>query len=285
MRVPTVEEVRDLLSSHLPAGPTGPVAVLGEGLDNAAFAVDGLVVRFAKEPDAAERAAAVVREARVLAVAARVSPVPVPVPVLALPDRGCLAYRRLPGVPLIEVRDRADPIAVAEVLADLLRALHAVPLADVDDVLAADDEPLAAWRADAVEQYADAREHVPDRYRPAIEEFLAAAPPPAADTTVFSHNDLGIEHVLVDPATGTVSGVIDWTDAGLVDPAADCGRVLRDLGPAALYVVLAGRGGGLRDRAGFYARCGVLEDLAHGLRTGQPSYVDKSIDALAWLFP
>jgi len=51
---------------------------------------------------------------------------------------------------------------------------------------------------------------------------------------VFSHNDLGIEHVLGTPATAAVTGVIDWGDAALIDPACDFGLLYRDLGAAAL---------------------------------------------------
>src|SRR3954463_6181135 len=105
---PTVEQGRDLARRRLRGEPASSVALLGEGYDNVAFAVDDLVVRFVKEPDAAARAEQVRREARVLAVATAVSPVPVPVPVLALPDPGCLAYRRLPGVPLIDIRRDVD---------------------------------------------------------------------------------------------------------------------------------------------------------------------------------
>jgi hypothetical protein len=41
----------------------------------------------------------------------------------------------------------------------------------------------------------------------------------------------------------------------------------------------------LQERAHFYARCSVFEDLAYGLQTGRDTYVDKSLAALAWLFP
>jgi aminoglycoside phosphotransferase (APT) family kinase protein len=108
---------------------------------------------------------------------------------------------------------------------------------------------------------------------------------------VFSHNDLGIEHVLVDPGTWTVTGVIDWSDAAIVDPAVDFGRLYRDLGPAATRAAMAGYRSGLNDlgalaeRAAFYARCSVFEDLAYGISTGRDAYVDKSLAAMAWLFP
>ena len=120
--------------------------------------------------------------------------------------------------------------------------------------------------------------------------FLAAPPPAGGYTLVFSHNDLGVEHVLVDPAW-TVTGVIDWTDAALVDPAYDFGLLYRDLGPDAVdaavrtYRTSVDNIGALRERAAFYARCSVLEDLAYGLGSGQTRYVDNSIAALAWLFP
>jgi aminoglycoside phosphotransferase (APT) family kinase protein len=123
-----------------------------------------------------------------------------------------------------------------------------------------------------------------------VEAFLAAPPPDSGtDTLVFSHNDLGIEHVLVDPATATVTGVIDWSDAALADPACDFGLLYRDLGPAALAAALteyrAGDAAALRERTAFYARCSLLEDLAYGTQTGQNAYTDKSLAALEWLFP
>jgi aminoglycoside phosphotransferase (APT) family kinase protein len=74
---------------------------------------------------------------------------------------------------------------------------------------------------------------------------------------VFCHNDLGIEHVLVAPDSGAITGVIDWSDAALTDPARDFGLVHRDLGPAALAAALtnypAGDTAALRERAAFYA--------------------------------
>ena len=139
------------------------------------------------------------------------------------------------------------------------------------------------------------------RFRPRIAAFLHATPPEPTHEIVFSHNDLGIEHVLVDAATLTVSGVIDFSDAALDDPSYDFGLILRDLGPNALAAALAGYAASLPTdadaidrsaadvtapaRAGFYARCSVLEDLRYGIDTGRLSYVSKSIAALDWLFP
>jgi hypothetical protein len=41
----------------------------------------------------------------------------------------------------------------------------------------------------------------------------------------------------------------------------------------------------LEERALFYARSSLFEDLAYGIQTGQDKYVHKSLAAMAWLFP
>lgn len=109
--------------------------------------------------------ALVVRQARLLRAVASLSPLPVPVPAFVDPGAGCLAYARLPGVPLLVV------------------------------------PPPSGACADV---------------RPA-----------------FTHGDLAIEHVLVAPASGAVTGIIHWSDAARTDPAVDFGRIERDLGAAA----------------------------------------------------
>jgi hypothetical protein len=45
-------------------------------------------------------------------------------------------------------------------------------------------------------------------------------PPLRADACVM-HNDIGAEHVLLDAATGRVTGLIDFADLAVGDPAGD----------------------------------------------------------------
>ncbi len=84
------------------------------------------------------------------------------------------------------------------------------------------------------------------------------------------------------------TGIIDWNDAAIVDPAFP---LYRDLGPAALRVAVrryrtdANDVGTLSERSIFYARCSVFEDLAYGMETRRDKYVDKSLAAMEWLFP
>jgi aminoglycoside phosphotransferase (APT) family kinase protein len=262
------------------------VVRIGAGLDNVAYEVNGeLVVRFAVPPDP-ER---LVREARLLTAVARVSPLPVPVPRFTAPERGCLAYVRLPGVPLLDLprgRRAEHAAAIGATLGELLAALHTVPPDWMTALVGTDHHPLGEWLDEAAELFETVAEQVPPARRPAIEAFLGASPPDEQYTPVFSHNDLGIEHVLVDPTAWTVTGIIDWSDAAIVDPAYDVGLLYRDLGPDALRSALRRmEADALHDRAVFYARCSVFEDMAYAAQTGRDAYLDKSLAALDWLFP
>jgi hypothetical protein len=276
--VETGERVRALVAAHLPGYQVESLTRLGAGLDHVADEVNGdLIVRFGTGADAD-------REARLLTAVGNFSPLPVPVPCFT--DAGCLAYPKLPGVPLLEAAG-VDGVPVAAALGGLLSALHAAPVERMAKLVATDDLPMDEWRREARETYASVSSHIPSAYLRRVEAFLETPPPDDPEALAFSHNDLGIEHVLVDPLTAAVTGVIDWSDAAIVDPAFDFGLIHRDLGPAALAAALAAYGAapaGLRVRAVFYARCTVFEDLAYGLETGRERYVAKSLVALEWLF-
>ncbi|AEV84967.1 Bifunctional AAC/APH [Actinoplanes sp. SE50] len=272
-------DVRRLIATALPDYRVESVSVLGQGLDNVAYEINGdLIVRLSKTPDASRT----VREARLLTEVRRFAPLPVPEPVLTLAEQGCLAYRKLPGVPLLDLPAAGQPERIIAALRDFLAALHAIAPERLAGLADADEQAPSEWLEEAAETYAFISHRIPASYRPRVDAFLSAEPPPAGDTLVFSHNDLGIEHVLIDPATSQVTGIIDWSDAALVDPAHDPGRLYRDLGPAALP---ADQSPAVHDRAIFYARCGVLEDFAYGVETGRTRYTEKSLNALAWLFP
>lgn len=281
-------DVRAVLAGHLPEMRVASIASLGEGLDHVGYLVNGdLIVRFGK---ASEGAAGVEREARLLEVVAAISPLPVPEPVVVAADEGCLVYRRLPGVPLLELLERercAHAGAVATALGRLLRELHATPLDRLSGLVEREDFPPSQDLEDAAGHVEIAAGAIPASYRRAVDAFLAEPPPAAGTRLVFSHNDLGIEHVLVEPAGGAVTGIIDWSDAALVDPAADFGLILRDLGPHALDAALAAYAPAddlPRDRVLFHARCALLEDLAYGIEEARPAYAEKSLAGLGRLF-
>lgn len=289
-----VGDVRSVVVAHMPDYQVHSVVQLGEGCDNTAYEVNGeLIVRFRKEPDPARRAARVHHEARLLAAVAGISPLPVPEPRFSVAEQGCLAYFKIPGLPLLDMphpQRLAHGTSIAATLGELLTAMHAVPVDRLADLVGRDDRPLAQWRREAAETYATVGREMPAAHRRSAEAFLNAPPPDDRYALVFSHNDLGIEHVLIDPIAGTVTGIIDWSDAAIVDPAYDFGLLYRDLGTAAVDVAIRSYRTSvndvvtLRERAVFYAKCKVFEDLAYGIETEHDKYVDKCLVAMDWLF-
>jgi aminoglycoside phosphotransferase (APT) family kinase protein len=175
------------------------------------------------------------------------------------------------------------PEGFATQIGAFIDRLHALPIETALHVVEHDVWPNSEWLCAANEEFAAVAQHVPEEFHRAIERFLAAPVPAEPGEFVFCHNDLGIEHVLVDPETREITGVIDWADAAIADPAIDLARLYRDLGPSVLDLLCDDASA--RERARFYGRCTVFEDIAYGLDTGRHTYVDNSLNALRWLFP
>lgn len=283
-----IEEIRRTIARHLPDGDRRAIEALGEGADHVAYDIDGEVIaRLSKDPDVARRATATRREADLLAVVAEWSTLPVPTVLFSDPGAGVVGYRKVAGVPLLE-HPVAAPERLAPPLAAFLNRLHRTPLERVGHLVERDTYALAAYRADAVGDYEEVGDHLPVSGRRLVEDFLQQPPPPEPAALAFCHNDLGSEHLLVDPASGTLTGVIDWADAAIADPAHDLALLYRDLGPTAFHRILARYDAPWSDRdtarAVFIARCALLEDIAYGMRTGARSYASAGLDHLARTF-
>ena len=264
-------EIVALLARHLPSYEVRCVATVGEGLDNAAYEVNGeLIVRVSKEPDPAVRSEATRREAAVLAAVAGLSTLAVPDPVFADAEAGVIAYFKLPGLPMID-HPVAEPARLAPALGAFLGGLHRAPLEEVEHLVERDSYPLVVWLEDAERDYRQISRRLPAAYRRLVETFLGSTPPAESRAEAFCHNDLGAEHVLVDAGANVVTGIIDWADAAITDSVRDLALIYRDLGPEVFEPTLAHHGGRFdgadRERAVFYARCKLLEDVAYGLRT------------------
>jgi aminoglycoside phosphotransferase (APT) family kinase protein len=283
------DEIRASLARHLPGYEVCSVARLGEGLDNVSYEVNGeLIIRASKETDPARRSESTRREADLLAVVAELSTLPVPEPVFADVEAGVLAYIKLPGLPLM-YHPVAEPARLAPALGGFLGRLHQAPVERVEELVERDSYPLSAWLRDAERDYQETSAHLPVAARCQVEGFLGHTLPEEPRVEAFCHNDLGAEHVLVDLGASAITGIIDWTDAAISDPARDLAPIYRDLGPEVFERTLAHYGGKFddadRERAVFYARCKLLEDVAYGLSTpGARRYAEAGLARLARTF-
>jgi aminoglycoside phosphotransferase (APT) family kinase protein len=254
------------LARHAPGHRVADLHELGSGLDHDTFVVDDLVVRVSGSVTAS-------READLLALVADRVPLPVPVPRFADAQLGVLAYPLLPGRSLL---GRRPPPNAAADLGRFLRDLHHIDPAEVGDRAPVDPADPDAWLADLADL---------DSPRRLLDVVHGGRPRPARER-VLAHADLGAEHILVHK--GEISGVIDWADAAVTDPALDFARLHRDFGPAFLDDTLTAYGGGSPDflaRITFFARCAALEDLAYGRKRGREDYRQAAERSIAWLFP
>ena len=247
------ERASRALRAHAPELIDVEIVELGHGLDNVAYAVGNLVLRVGD-------GGRVGREARLLEVIAAHVSIPIPVPRFADADAGVLGYERLPGRPLL---GRSPPAGTAQRLGRFLRDLHAVDPATVADLVPSEEADPRAWLDDL---------EGPDE----LIRMLHATCPPRSPHRVVAHADLGAEHVL--ELDGTLTGVIDWSDAAVTDPALDFARLYRDFGPAFLDQLLRVYGPlpGAMPRVEFFACCAALEDLAYGQATGRREYVTNA---------
>lgn len=255
------------------------------------FAVEpDWIFRFPRNPVVARDLA---REQRLLPVVSRHVPFAVPrfEWIGRFRERPFAGYRRIPGRPLRS--DDVDDVLAVE-LAHALDALHSVPRGPVRQALGVEGS-CEEWRA----RYAELRELFSLRIAPLLSEELAAAAlrgfgrflerdSRTLEQTVLVHNDLGTEHLLVDPSVGRLVGIIDFEEAGLGDPAIDLVGLWLDCGLEVMEGVLratAQHGSEpLRDRMRFYAWMSAVHTMLFALEEDRPQLFEDGVRALRlWL--
>ncbi len=233
---------RQLVATRFPEVAPQRVELLGVGWDNVAYLFDDArVFRFAQRAFAAQFLKS---EAEWLPRLAPHLPAPVPVPrwygeVPELHPYPFAGYALLTGTTACRAGlDGAGRAALAAPLGAFLRALHGIAVDASDrasapgDVIGRTDlvrrAPLLLERLDEIGAALDAA--LAARVRAAV-EALATTSPWTADA-VWVHGDFYLRHLLIAPG-GDLSGVIDWGDLHLGDPALDLSIAWSFLPPSA----------------------------------------------------
>jgi aminoglycoside phosphotransferase (APT) family kinase protein len=97
-------------------------------------------------------------------------------------------------------------------------------------------------------------------------------------TPRLTHADLGPAHIL--SRGGELTGVIDWSDARIGDPALDFAWALNGAPAAFAEAVLgayASDDHSLPDRALFFHRLGPWYELHYGVHFDHPAYVESGL--------
>jgi aminoglycoside 2''-phosphotransferase len=264
--------IPDLQISSLRAGEDGLV-------NDVLIVNEELVFRFARD-EAGRRS--LDREAQLLAfVRPRVD---LPVPEVIQQHADCIVYRFIPGVPLDRQRllaqDASTRRGLLEQLGTFLHELHSLPGGAIEAITGPVETSLGRWEGYEQLYKAAERELLPlmmgwarawvrELFHPVLEGGLDLAYSPAV-----VHGDLTPYHLCFDPAAHRLSGVIDFGNAGLGDPAVDLGSLILAFGEGLLWQIedVYPRMAGMVDRARFYAATLELRWALAAVRSRDPAW-------------
>lgn len=284
-----------LLAARYPDFPMRSVEPMQQGWDSVTLLVNGdTVFRFARRPGVEQGLA---REARLLPRLAPTLPVAVPrfTYVGGDPASGAVAfvgYPLLPGAPLaLDGYLPSQVDALVGRLGAFLSALHAFPTAEAAALGVPGGGAAEDWRDEYAALYADFRAHCfalldeRERARAAAlwEDYLDDAENFAFSPALI-HRDLSPEHLLRDPATATLTGVIDWGDASIGDPAHDFTGITRAFGRPFAERVLAGYAHPAAEsfwrRVAFYGAIVPFYAIRFGQLSGDEGYIAHGLELL-----
>ncbi len=232
-----METVSEMIVSRCHGWVVESIESLGAGNFCSAYLVNHpWVFRFAKHDEAA---ASLLREFRLLPRLANRFDLRIPSPQLLSVDRppAFMAYPMLPGPALTQERylrsAESERQRCAGQLASFLIRMHATDLVTarecgipVTDYPSRYDDLLARARKHLFVKLAEREcafvEHAVEKY---LETLAAAEVRP-----VLLHGDLGPNHVLYDERCGSISGIIDFGDMTIGDPAWDLVYIYEDYG-------------------------------------------------------
>ena len=233
-----------ILARHLPSATQASLEPFGSGDFTLAFKQGNQVIRVARHLEAAD---ALKRESCVLAKIATKLPLPVPQPTYFAPPE-CppfTVHREIVGETLTREEWENMPTALREKaaadLARFLRALHSLPV-EIGLTCGVVKLDLAELASSLLRKSANTiRGLLDQKIQARIAEGLESWSRPVSDhqPSVLLHCDIGPGHVLYNPQTGHLTGMIDFGDLAIGDPARDFIYIYEDFGPGILEEVVA----------------------------------------------
>ena len=285
----TLDAVQNWLGGRLPeiVASDARLAWVDSGWDSRVLEVDGRwIFQFARRPEIADQFR---KELQLLPELAARLPLAVPRPVFAClddPDYICIGYRKLNGEALSDTT--AKP-AIAAQIGAFLDCLHRFPLDVVSQTSLLVAGPVV-WRDEYLDFYRWIQANVISRVSEPLRKRMRNLWEGFLDTEenflfkpLLIHGDLGVEHVLVDPRSDRLVGVIDWGDARIGDPALDFTGLLASCSTEFVGQVLESYAVPLDGR--FWERMAFYRDIIHfhkmryGLELGDERFFAEGLRA------
>ncbi|MFG1859826.1 phosphotransferase [Microbispora bryophytorum] len=249
----------------------------GAGWDSQARLVRGRWVE--RRPRRPEVAARLVMETRLMPWLAQRLPLPVPIPHVLRQEPLVVRHKMVAGESL-----GIFEAAGGRTLGAFLRALHTVDPAEAVRRGVPSPREVLRERAATVKDFGTrVIPLLPDDRRAVASTLLDAVAALPAHALV--HGDLGPEHVLM--RDGAVSGVIDFSDAHVGDPALDLAWALHGAPPTFARAVAAEYGAApqLAERALLWHRLSPWHEVTHGLDTGDPDTARSGLEGILARLP
>jgi aminoglycoside phosphotransferase (APT) family kinase protein len=198
-----------------------------------------------------------------------------------------VGHRKIPGRALKPTDlEPAEAALLAAAAGRFLGELHAFPPDHAASLLGG-ERSAAGSRVDHDVFIGNVRQRVLPLLgrndRAAAESFLDEWHEPMMRTfpPALTHSDLGPAHLLCE--SQTLSGVIDWSDARVGDPAIDFAWLLhgtpRDFGSRVLDAY-PGNVDGIEDRSLFWHRLGPFHEVIYGLDRGDDQFVASGLEGI-----
>ena len=282
----TAESARAIITSTFPEFCGQRVELLDEGWDFRIFEVDGRwLSRFPK------REACVAKlnmEHKLLPGLGEWVSLPIPNYEYFHESRNSSSrtfggYRKLPGIPG-DISKEVDRHKVARQLGVFLERLHTYPVNKAREAGVLEVHDLVAhWRDKSREQLRKLVD--PNVNRDLLRRYLENDTPLTFDgAPSLVHNDLWAEHILVDTRSGGVSGIIDWGDTIIGDPAIDFACLLAWYGESWLENVLKHYtlklDAEVISRSRYLATCLAIHNITLGRDLGRDQWIEAGYTAL-----
>ena len=280
-----VEPYVALIAANFPQLGLRSVVPILEGWDFLVLDINGeYIFRF---PRRRQGTTQLEKEQRLLPALSAALPIPVPGYDLISPGEPLFAgYPKIQGQPLS--RSLLASSQAVTGLASFLTALHSFPVEQARSLLGPGIRSVEDWRQKYLAVYSRVQTEVlsllpapaREQERRLWERFVEDERSFSFQTTLI-HGDLAPEHILCDPASGSLSGVIDWGDASIGDPALDFTGLYLAGGLSFVERVLNEYtlpvGTELYSRVGFFAHIVPFYEVFFGLETGNGYHLQHGL--------
>lgn len=263
------------------------VARISGGWDSHVFEVNGdLIFRFPKWPET-ERS--MQKEISLLPELAKLFPVRIPdFRFIGEYDKKVfVGYRKITGLPLASCNYGSGKLA--DQTAKVITEIHRFPVHKATELKV----PKTNWRREYAEFYESVRDKAFPLMNEAFQEKAVSVWKGFLDNEdnfqfepVFIHRDLsGDAHILCDPERDRITGIIDWGDAVIGDPAIDFTGIYWDCGEEFTRRVLATYAGKVDgtfwERAVFYYKIGAFHEIIYGQLIDDDAHIRNGLEFLS----